>query len=114
MEIAQPSQALFKKRQAVINGYRARSQHSSIFRTKVPSRERTPSCDRCDEDTPIAAVVVKPESGEASLYCNNCYERTSIVRRAHPEWHYFTVSGGLDIDELAQTLADQGLLAARP
>ncbi|MGO9265277.1 MAG: hypothetical protein ACLQBA_10405 [Candidatus Binataceae bacterium] len=54
-----------------------------------------------------------PEADKAHLYCDSCFERTPIVRRVHPEWRYFDVTGTLSIEELATALASQGLLARK-
>src|SRR5208283_3034941 len=107
---------IFWKRQAIIDTYRRSKPSEQIYRTQIPvtKDERKIVCDRCaEEEAPIVGIVVMPEADKAHLYCDSCFERTPIVRRVHPEWRYFDVTGTLSIEELATALASQGLLARK-
>lgn len=106
---------IFSKRRAVLDSYRRTKPSKQIYRTQIATAEEHKIiCDRCaEEGAPIAGVVVMPEADQAHFYCYGCFGRTPMLRRVHPEWRYFNVTGTLNIAELATALAAQGLLARK-
>jgi hypothetical protein len=98
----------------MIESYQRRTVSQQIYRTKpVPTQaDRILTCDRCaDELASVAGVIIMPEADEAQLFCKGCFERTTMLRRFHPEWRFFNAAGLSDLEHLATELASKGLLA---